>query len=166
VCSFGGSLSFSPALTSAGSTSTKKEITTVTAHLGSCVGGTPAASATSVTVKPIKLKTTPKGSAGGTCASFAGGASKVTIKAKVNWVGEKPSKFSVVGLTVVVNTGTPTPAQAGELGFTGNFPVSGSYAGSGHLTVYLTQASSNQIATCSGSVSTLSIDQVSSSGTL
>jgi len=157
TCSFGGTISFNPPLTKNGSTSTKKETTTVAATLGTCSGGTPVGHATSVAVKPIKTKTA-KGKAGGTCSSFDSSASGVVVKVKVNWNGEKPSKFDISGLHIAVNS-------EGEVGFTGTFSNAGSYAGSGHLGVYLTAASGNQIATCSGSVSTLTIDHSTSSGT-
>ena len=158
TCHFGGTLSFNPPLTKSGSTSTKKEVTTVNASLSSCSGGSPAAPASTVSVKPIKTKTA-KGKAGGSCSSFDSSASSVVVKVKINWTGEKPSKFSISGLHVAVNS-------EGEVGFTGSFPVAGSYAGSGTLGVYLTGASSSEIATCSGSVSTLTIDRSTSSGKL
>jgi hypothetical protein len=159
VCSFGGTISFSPPLTKAGSTSIKKETTTVTASLGSCSGGTPAGPAGSTTsVKPIKTKTA-KGKAGGSCSSFTTASATAVVKVKIKWVGEKPSSFSVAGLHAGVNA-------EGEVGFTGSFPVKGSYPGTGSLGVFLTPASSSQIATCSGAVSTLSIDRTHSSGTL
>jgi len=157
TCSFGGTLTFNPPLTAAGSTSIKKEVTSVNTTLGSCSGGTPVGVATSVAVKPIKTKTA-KGKAGGTCGSFDSAASGVVVKVKVNWNGEKPSKFSVAGLHASIN-------GLGEVGFTGSFANAGSYAGSGHLAVYLTPASSNAIVTCSGSVGSLSIDRTQSSGT-
>jgi hypothetical protein len=157
TCNFGGTISFNPPLTKNGSTSTKKETTTVNATLGTCSGGNPVGHATSVAVKPIKTKTA-KGAAGGTCSSFDSAASGVTVKVKVNWNGEKPSKFDISGLHISVN-------GEGEVGFTGTFSNSGSYAGSGHLAVYLTPASGSQIATCSGSVSTLTLDRSTSSGT-
>jgi hypothetical protein len=158
TCNFGGTINFNPPLSSAGTPGAKKEITTVTANLGSCSGGTPVGNATSVAVKPIKTKAA-KGSNAGKCSDFASNASKVTVKVKVNWAGEKPSKFNISGLTVAVN-------GSGEVGFTGSFPVQGSYAGTGSVGVYLTQASSNAIATCSGSIASLQIDQATSSGTL
>jgi hypothetical protein len=71
----------------------------------------------------------------------------------------KPTKFTVVGLHPSIN-------GSGEVGFTGSFPIKGSYAGTGHLGVFLTPASSSAIATCSGSISSLSIDRANSSGTL
>jgi hypothetical protein len=159
TCNFGGTINFNPPLTKSGSTSIKKETTTVNATLGSCSGGTPVGSATSVQVKPIKTKTTPKGSAGGSCSSFTTASQTAVVKVKVNWAGEKPSKFNINGLTAGIN-------GSGEVGFTGSFPVTGSYAGTGNVAVYLTQASSAQIATCSGSVSTLNIDPANSSGAL
>jgi hypothetical protein len=159
TCNFGGTINFNPPLTKSGSTSIKKETTTVNATLGSCSGGTPVGSATSVQVKPIKTKTTPKGSAGGSCSSFTTASQTAVVKVKVNWAGEKPSKFTISGLTAGVN-------GSGEVGFTGSFPVSGSYAGTGSVAVYLTQASSAQIATCSGSISQLQIDPSTSSGSL
>jgi hypothetical protein len=160
TCHFGGTISFSPPLTPNGSTSVKKEVTTVSAQFSSCVGGSPAASATSVSVKPIKSKTA-KGAAGGSCASFDSSAGTIVVKVKVNWAGEKPSKFDISGLTPGVN-------GEGEVGFTGGFTAGGSYAGSGTVAVYLTTASSNAIATCGGgtSVSSLSIDSASSTSTI
>jgi len=157
TCSFGGTISFNPPLTKTGSTSTKKETTTVNATLGTCSGGNPVGHATSVAVKPIKTKTA-KGAAGGTCSSFDSAASSVVVKVKVNWNGEKPSKFDISGLHISVN-------GEGEVGFTGTFSNAGSYAGAGHLGVYLTPASGTQIGTCSGSVSTLTLDRTTSSGT-
>ena len=158
TCSFGGTISFNPPLTQNGTAGVKKEVTTVNASLGTCSGGTPAAPASTVAVKPIKTKT-PKGQNGATCSGFTSNASTVVVKVKINWSGEKPSKFNISGLSVAFNT-------SGEAGFTGNFPVSGSYAGTGSLAVYLTNASTNEIATCSGSVSSLQIDGSTSSGTL
>jgi hypothetical protein len=158
TCSFGGTISFSPPLTKAGSTSIKKETTTVTASLGSCSGGAPAAPASTVSVKPIKTKTA-KGKAGGSCSSFTTASSTAVVKVKIAWTGEKPSKFTVEGLHASVNS-------SGEVGFTGSFPVAGSYAGTGNLGVYLTPASSAAIATCSGNISSLSIDRTHSSGKL
>jgi len=166
TCSFGGTISFNPPLTQNGTPGVKKEVTTVSAHLATCSGGSPAAPASVVSVKPIKTKTSPKGSNGATCSGFAGNASKVTVKVKINWTGEKPSKFNISNLGYTIN-------GSGEVGFTGSFPVSGSYSGTGHLTVYLDPASSNAIAACSapsppysGSISSLTIDQSTSSGTL
>lgn len=159
TCHFGGTINFNPPLSQNGTTSVKKEITTVTASLSSCSGGTPPAPASTVAVKPIKSKT-PKGQATGTCSSFESNSSTITVKVKIKWTGEKPTKFAISGLHATVNTTT------GEVGFTGSFPVAGSYAGTGHLGVYLTQADSNKIATCSGSISTLHIDRANSSGTL
>jgi hypothetical protein len=158
VCSFGGAINFNPPLSQNGTAGVKKEVTTVSATLGSCSGGTPVGSASSVAVKPIKTKVA-KGQNAGTCSSFEGSSSTIVVKVKVNWNGEKPSKFSVSGLNPTVN-------GSGEVGFTGSFPVSGSYAGSGQLGVFLTQASSNAIATCSGSISSLQIDQSNSSGSI
>ena len=158
TCSFGGSIDFNPPLTQNGTPGVKKEITTVNATLGSCSGGTPAGSATSVAVKPIKTKV-PNGQNGATCTSFESNSSTVVVKVKVNWNGEKPSKFSVSGLNPSIN-------GSGEVGFTGSFPVSGSYAGTGSLGVYLTPASSTAIATCSGSISSLQIDQSTSTGAI
>ncbi len=164
TCSFGGSLNFNPPLSNTAAKKTTKETTTVSATLGSCTGGNPAPSGSTVTVKPIKSKTQ-KGQT--SCGAFSSAATGVKVKVKIAWNGEKPSKFTIVGLNVAVNPG-PGPGT-GELGFTGSgFPISGSYAGSGSLTVYLTQASSNAIATCGGGagVSSLQIDQSQSSGTL
>jgi hypothetical protein len=158
TCSFGGTINFNPPLTQNGTPGVKKEITTVNATLGSCSGGTPVGAATSVVVKPIKTKT-PKGQNGATCSSFSSAASTTVVKVKVNWAGEKPSKFNISGLTVAINS-------SGEVGFTGNFPVAGSYAGSGSVGVYLTQASGNAIASCTSPVSQLQIDQSTSSGSL
>ena len=159
TCSFGGTINFNPPLSKNGTTAAKKEITTVSASLSSCSGGTPPAPASTVVVKPIKTKT-PKGQATGTCSSFESNSSTITVKVAIKWSGEKPTKFAISGLHATVNPST------GEVGFTGNFPVNGSYAGTGHLGVYLTQADSNKIATCSGSISTLHIDRASSSGKL
>jgi len=166
TCTFGGTISFNPPLTQAGTPGVKKETTTVSANLTGCSGGTPAAPASVVSVKPIKTKTSPKGSNGATCSGFAGNAGSVTVKVKINWAGEKPSKFNISGLSASIN-------GFGEVGFTGSFPVSGSYAGTGNLGVYLTPADSNAIANCSsptppyaGSISVLHIDPAHSSGTL
>jgi hypothetical protein len=158
TCSFGGSINFNPPLTQNGTPGVKKEITTVSASLGSCSGGTPAATASSVIVKPIKTKTA-KGQNGGTCSSFESSSGSAKVKVAVNWNGEKSSKFTVAGLHPSIN-------GAGEVGFTGSFAVKGSYAGAGHLGVFLTPASSSAIATCSGSISSLQIDRSNSSGTL
>jgi hypothetical protein len=159
TCSFGGTISFNPPLTQNGTAGVKKEITTVAATLGSCSGGTPVGNATSVAVKPIKTKT-PKGQNGATCSGFTANASTVVVKTKVNWAGEKPSKFNISNLSVIVNPVT------GEAGFQGSFPVTGSYAGTGNVTVYLTPQSTNEIASCTSPVSTLNIDPSTSSGAL
>ena len=163
TCGFGGNLSFNPPLSNTPAAKTTKEVTTVNATLGSCSGGSPAASAISVSVKPIKTKTA-KGST--SCGAFTTSAGGVKVKVKIAWNGAKPSKFTIVGLNAAVNPG-PGPAT-GELGFTGSFPVSGSYSGTGSIAVWLTQSSSNAIATCGGGngVSSLQIDSSSSSGTL
>ena len=157
-CHFGGTLTFNPPLTAAGSTSVKKEVTTVNATLSGCTGGTPVPGTTAASIKPIKTKT-PKGQAGATCSGFESNATTVSIKAKVAWAGEKPSKFVIGHLSVTVN-------GEGEAGFTGSFPVTGSYAGTGTVSAFLTQASSTEIATCSGSISSLQLDSSTSSGTL
>jgi hypothetical protein len=158
TCHFGGTISFNPPLSSAGTPGVKKEVTTVAATLAGCTGGTPVGSATSVAVKPIKSKVA-KGQNAGTCSSFDSSASTIVVKVKINWAGEKPSKFSISGLSPSVN-------GAGEVGFTGHMTVGGSYAGAGSLGVFLTSASSNAIATCSGSISSLSIDASNSSSSL
>ena len=158
TCSFGGTLTFNPPLTAAGSTSVKKEVTTVSATLMGCSGGTPVPGTTAASIKPIKTKT-PKGQAGATCSGFESNATTVSIKAKVKWAGEKPSKFVISHLSVVIN-------GEGEAGFSGSFPVSGSYAGTGTVHAFLTQASSTEIATCAGSISSLQLDSSTSSGTL
>jgi len=155
VCSFGGTINFNPPLTQNGTAGVKKETTTVNATFGSCTGGTPVGSATSVSVKPIKTKT-PKGQNGATCAGFSSNASSVVVKTKVNWAGEKPSKFNISGLTVSFN-------GLGEAGFTGSFPVNGSYAGTGSVAVYLTTQSTSDIVGCTAPVSTLNIDSSQSS---
>ena len=155
TCNFGGTINFNPPLTQAGTAGVKKEITTVNATFGSCTGGTPVGQATSIAVKPIKTKT-PKGQNGATCAGFTSNATSVVVKTKVNWSGEKPSKFNISGLTVAFN-------QSGEAGFTGSFPVSGSYAGTGNVAVYLTNQSTNDIVNCTAPVSQLTIDSSTSS---
>ena len=157
-CGFSGTISFNPPLTSAGSTSIKKEVTTVTASLSHCTGGTPPGPATVAQIKPIKSKTT-KGTAGGTCSSFEKNASTIVVKVKINWAGEKPSKFNITKLSEGANS-------KGEVGFTGSFPVTGSYAGTGNVKAYLTTASTSKILSCSGSVSSLQLDPSSSSGKL
>jgi|HubBroStandDraft_5_1064220.scaffolds.fasta_scaffold415532_2 hypothetical protein len=159
TCHFGGTINFNPPLSKNGTPGAKKEVTTVNASLSSCSGGSPAAPASSVAVKPIKTKTA-KGANGGTCSSFTSAAGTAKVKVKINWTGEKPSKFSVDGLHATVNP------ETGEVGFTGSFPVAGSYGGTGNLAVYLTTASSTAIATCSGSISSLAIDRSSSTGKL
>jgi len=158
-CRFSGSINFNPPLTQAGSTSVKKEVTTVVANLSGCSGGTPPGpSGSTVKIKPIKTKTA-KGSAGATCSSFESNAQTVAIKITVKWPGEKPSKFTISGLHVSFN-------GEGEAGFTGGFPVTGSYAGTGHVAAYLTQSSTAKIATCSGSVSSLQLDSSTSTGNI
>jgi len=159
VCSFGGTISFNPPLSKNGTVGAKKETTTVTATLGSCTGGNPKPPASTVAVKPIKTKPA-KGANGGTCSSFTSSAGSAVVKVKINWTGEKPSKFTISGLHETINPTT------GEAGFTGSFPVAGSYSGTGSLGVFLTNASTNQIATCSGSISSLQIDRAHSSGKL
>ena len=156
TCTFGGTISFNPPLTPHGSTSIKKEVTTVTASLSHCTGGTPPGPATAASIKPIKSKTA-KNAAGGTCSSFETNASAISIKATVKWAGEKPSKFTIAGLHEGAN-------MEGEVGFTGSFPVSGSYAGTGNVKAYLTSASTSKILACSGSVSSLQLDSTTSSG--
>jgi hypothetical protein len=158
TCSFGGSISFNPPLTKAGTPGVKKETTTVTASLGTCTGGSPKPPASSVSVKPIKSKTA-KGANGATCSSFESAAGTAKVKVKVDWTGQKPSKFSVIGLHDSINA-------KGEVGFTGSFPVAGSYAGTGSIGVFLTTASSAAIGTCSGKISSLTIDRSSSTGKL
>ena len=158
TCTFSGTISFDPPLTKSGSTTIKKETTTVSATLGHCTSGTPVGVPTSTSVKPIKTKTA-KGAKGGTCNSFDANSQTALVKVTAKWSGEKPSKFTISGLHAAVN-------NEAELGFTGSFPVSGSYAGTGHVGVYLTPASSNAIGTCSGSVSVLHIDGSTSSGTI
>jgi hypothetical protein len=158
TCGFGGTINFKPPLTAAGSPKIKKEKTTVTATLGTCSGGVPVGSATAVKVKPI-ITHTPSGQNGGTCGGFTSNASTVQVKVQVKWAGEKPSNFTISGLTVAFN-------NQGEAGFTGSAPVTGSYAGTGNVTIYLTNASTNAIATCSGSISQLQIDSSTSTGSL
>ena len=153
-CNIGGSITFSPPLSSAGTPGVKKTVTTVTASLASCSGGTPAAAPSSTVVKPIKAKVA-KGTNASTCSGFDASASSITVKAKQTWTDAKPTKFDVSNLSIVGN-------DEGELGFSGSFTASGSYAGSGHLTVYLTAASSNQIATCSGTISSAQLDRATS----
>ena len=160
TCPFGGTFTFTPPLTNTPVSKTTKEITKVTANFGSCTGGGPVPSGSTVSVKPIKTKT-PKGST--SCGNFVISASSVVVKVKANWTGEKPSKFNVGNLAIA------NPNNLGELGFTATgFAVNGSYAGSGSLTVYLDPASSNAIATCGNntSVSSITIDQTTSSATL
>jgi hypothetical protein len=161
TCHFGGTISFNPPLSKNGSAASK-EVTTVTASLSSCSGGNPAPPASSVAVKPIKTKGTKVGKTkiAGTCSSFESSAGSASVKVKINWTGEKPSKFDIVGLHETVNPTT------GEAGFTGSFPVAGSYSGTGTLGVYLTQASTAAIVACSGSISSLTIDRANSSGKL
>lgn len=157
-CHFSGSISFDPPLTAAGSPTVKKEVTTVDATLSGCTGGTPVGPSTTADIKPIKTKTA-HGANGGTCASFESNASSTVLKATVKWAGEKPSKFEISGLHEGVN-------GEGEVGFTGSFSVSGSYAGSGSVAAYLTPASSSAIVECSGSISSLSLDATTSSGSI
>src|SRR5580658_4702598 len=90
TCSFGGTIDFNPPLSENGTPGVKKEVTTVSATLGTCSGGTPVGAATSVAVKPIKTKVA-KGSNAGTCSSFESNSSTIAVKVKVNWAGEKPS---------------------------------------------------------------------------
>ena len=155
-CGFSGTINFNPPLTPHGSTSIKKEVTTVTASLSHCTGGTPPGPATVASIKPIKSKT-PKGQAGGTCSSFESNASTIVVKVKVKWAGEKPSKFNISHLSEGANS-------SGEVGFTGSFPVAGSYAGTGTVKAYLTHASTSKILACSGSVASLQLDPATSSG--
>ena len=158
-CTFGGTIAFNPPLSSAGTAGVRKEVTTVTANLSGCTGGTPVPTPGAVVaVKPIKTKVA-KGQNAGTCASFASAAGTATVKVKITFPGEKPTKFTISGLHVAIN-------GEGEAGFTGSFPVSGSYAGTGNISVFLTQADSTTIATCSGSISTVHIDSSTSSGSL
>ena len=158
-CHFGGTISFNPPLSKNGTPNVKKEITTVNATIGSCVGGKPPGPATVASVKPIKSKVA-KGQNAGTCSSFDSTAGTIVVKVKVKWAGEKPSKFSVTHLKIAIN-------NSGEAGFKASgFPVAGSYAGTGSLAVFLTQASSAAIASCSGRISTLSIDRANSTSTL
>jgi len=149
-CHIGGTISFNPPLSSAGTPGVKKSTTTVTATLSSCSGGTPAASPASVTVKPIKTKVA-KGTNASTCSGFDAAASSITVKAKTKWTTAKPTKFNVSNLKIITN-------GEGEIGFGGSFSASGSYAGTGNLAVYLTQASGTAIATCTGSISSAQLD--------
>ena len=161
TCHITGSITFSPPLSSAGTPNVKKSITTVNASLTGCSGGTPAPTGAALTIKPIKTKTA-KGSNAATCSGFAGASSTAVVKSKVAWTGGttlKPSKFTVSGLHVSIN-------GMGEAGFTGSAPVSGSYAGTGSIAAYLTQADSTAIATCSGSISTVHFDTSQSTATL
>lgn len=152
TCHFGGTITFSPPLSSAGTPGVKKSVTTVVTTLSGCSGATGTTS-----IKPIKTKVA-KGQNASTCSGFAGSAGTASVKGKLNWTNGKPSKFVVTGLHVSIN-------GMGEAGFTASFPVTGSYAGTGNLAVYLTQASSTQIATCSGSISSVQIDQSQSTAT-
>ena len=81
------------------------------------------------------------------------------MKIKIKYSNVKPSKSTITGLHVSIN-------GLGEAGFTASGPISGSYAGTGSLAVYLTQADSTAIATCSGSISMVHIDQSQSTATL
>ena len=158
-CSFGGTINFNPPLSQNGTPGVKKEVVTVSANLSGCSGGTPPGPpGSTVAVKPIKSKVA-KGQNAGTCSSFASSAGTIKVKVKINWAGEKPSKLTVQGLHVSIN-------GEGEAGFTANFPVSGSYAGSGSFAVYLTQTSSTEVATCAGSISTLQLDSSTSTANL
>jgi hypothetical protein len=160
TCHVSGTITFNPPLSSAGTPGVKKTITTVTANAIGCSGGTPVPGTTPLTVKPIKAKVA-KGSNASTCSSFTSAASTITVKGKVGWSGEKPSKFAVPsgGLHIAIN-------GMGEAGFTASVPVTGSYAGSGSLAVYLTQADSTTIASCTGSISTVHFDSTQSTTTL
>jgi hypothetical protein len=77
----------------------------------------------------------------------------------VGWAGEKPSKFNISHLSEQVNT-------EGEAGFSGSFAVSGSYAGTGQVSAWLTNASTAQIAACAGSISQLQLDSSTSSSSI
>ena len=157
-CKFGGTINFNPPLTPKGSTATKKEVTTVTASLFSCTGGKPPGPNTLAQVKPIKTKT-PKGQAGGTCQSFFNAAGNLVVKVKVKWAGEKPSKFSLVHPAESVN-------GSGEAGFSGSFPVAGSYAGTGHVSAFITKADTSRLLTCSGSIASVHLDSSTSHGSI
>jgi len=150
-----GTLSFNPPLSATGEAGAKKESTTVSATLTGCSGG---ATATSISVKTIKTKAT-KGTNAGACSAFETGAGSAKVKATIEWAAVKKSKFNLAGLSGGVN-------GIGELGFTGNFSVKGSYAGTGSLAAYLTSASTNELQTCSGSISTLQLDPATSNSTL
>ena len=53
-CHFGGTISFNPPLSSAGTPGVRKEVTTVNANLSGCSGGTPPGPpGSTVAVKPI-----------------------------------------------------------------------------------------------------------------
>ena len=143
TCSVGGSVSFSPPLTPAG-TSASKEVVTVSLTASHCSGGTPPQTSGSITTKALKIKATKSGKSkiAGSCASFGTSAKTVTVKSKWAWSGAKPSKTTIVGLNEAIN-------GAGEVGFTaGSFATSGSYSGAGSAGVYFNTASSNAILGC------------------
>jgi hypothetical protein len=153
-----GTLNFNPPLSAGGTAGAKKEVTTVTASLTGCSGGSPVGAPTSISVKAIKTKAA-KHTNAGECSAFETGAGTAKVKATIDWATVKKSKFNLDGLTGGAN-------PEGELGFTGSFTVKGSYAGTGNLSAYLTQASTDELGACSGSISTLYLDPTTSSGTI
>ena len=163
TCHFGGTINFSPGLQPGNGSPASKETVTVSATLSSCSGGTPPASPVSITVKPIKIKSTMKVGktkyAGG-CGTLATAASTILVKSKVNWSGEKPSKTNISKLAFSVSPDT------GEAYFSGPTSTTGSYAGSGTATVSFNNASTTALVNCEaglpGSVTTATIDATNS----
>ncbi len=165
-CHLGGTVSFSPALTPAG-TAASKEVVTVSISASQCSGGTPPQTSATITSKAIKIKGTKEGKTkiSGSCASFGTSAKTVSVKSKWSWTGAKPSKTLLSGLNETIN-------GEGEVGFTtGSGSVSGSYGPSGSAAVYFNTAGSNAILACvagssPASVSSLTLDSSTSTATL
>ena len=165
TCHLSGSLSFNPPLSPSGTKASKETVTVVNPSLSGCSGGTPTGVPAGTSIKPIKIKGTKVGKTkiSGRCSDLPAAAGTATVKGKSNWTGEKPSKFTVVGLTFGVDTN-------GEADFTGHGTVTSSYAGPASVHVDLQPASGTALATCvagsGGSVSSAAIDGPNSTITL
>jgi len=157
TCRLAGTINSSVPLTRGGTPGTKNDVTTIDlSTVGSCTGGS--GSPAAITLKAIKV-TLPKVVPAGTCAGGPMWGSSSTVKGKVTWASVKPSKLTINGLRSSVNT-------AGEVGFTAHPVVTGSFARTGTIVVYITQADTSASASCSAGLSTVNIDPSTSSATL
>jgi hypothetical protein len=155
TCHVGGTINFSPLFQNA--TPERVNITSIDlVGSGSCRGQS--SSPSSITFKPIKVKL-PKGLPVETCAGGPLWSNTTVSKGEVTWNNVKPSKFIVNGMRTSLN-------DEHETGFTAHPAVKGSFAGSGTLAVYLTEAETNAVAACSEGLSTVNIDPATSTATL